>query len=399
MRIGVFHDDCGDPGGANSYRIRLCSLLKEMGHDIHLFTYRGDSDCESDDNATVFVPSGPRVTGGRLPQHRLPDISVYKAFRKWMDQTAPDILHIHTNHSFASSILMGCMGRVPVVQTVHDFRIVCPIGRAVTPGGRLCGGGVGWQCAADRCLSRKRFALEVPVRRLEYYLMRKALYRLIAPSAALHEALKRDNLPSVHIPHFSDIEAFEPGSSHQDARTILFVGFLHFSKGVWMLLNAFKRVVEEIPSARLLIAGDGPVMEELRERHGELKLGDAVTFLGAVPENEVAKWFERSLFSVLPSIVFENSPLTIYEAMACGRAVVGARIGGIPELIEDGRTGLLFEPDDEIDLARKMTRLLREPDLAKRMGRVGRQRAEGVFTIDKHLDAILGLYRSAMDSA
>jgi len=217
----------------------------------------------------------------------------------------------------------------------------------------------------------------------------------MAPSRALCRALEREGLPAVHIPHYSDTRAFNYEPVEREGELILFVGYLHFSKGVGLLLLAFREVLKRAPTARLVIAGDGPMMGELREYHRSLELGDAVTFLGTVPQKEVNQWYQKSTFVVLPSIIYENSPLTVYEAMASGRAVVGTRIGGIPELVEDGKTGLLFERNDPSDLAAKLVTLLEDKDLAERMGKVGRERAETEFTVERHLDAVLTTYEEA----
>jgi len=395
MRIGVFHDDCGDPGGANTCRKRLSALLAERGHEIYLFTFRGESGGNADPHSTVFTPGGSRRTGGRFAHHNIPNYPVFRAFRDWLKTVSPDILHIHTNYAFASSILLACRGVVPAVQTVHDFRLVCPTERGVTPSGRLCGGGASPACAKDGCVTWKRYAFEIAMRQIRRPLFHSALHCLIAPSRALHQALEREGLRAVHIPHFADISAFPYASVDKRSDTALFVGYLHFSKGVGLLLKAFPRVLEAVPTARLLIAGDGPMMAELRSQHRGHGLGEEVTFLGTVPEGEVKKLYQRSLFLILPSIIYENSPLTIYEAMASGRAVVGTRIGGIPELVMDGETGLLFERNNDIDLADKIVALLKDKGRTERMGTVARRRAESLFTVEGHISAILETYESA----
>ena len=395
MRIAVFHEACGYPGGANTYRLRLQSLLEKRGHEIFLFTYRGDPVEGSGCHATVYPPPGRRTTGGRIPHHRIPSLSVYRSVRRWLLETSPDILHLHNNYAFTSSVLLTCHGLVPVVQTIHDFRMVCPTERAVTPAGRLCGGGISRACAEEKCVTWKRYALEALSLNLYRPLFHRSVYRLIAPSRALFQALERQGLPATHIPHYADTSNWPHQPLDKASDTILFVGFLHFSKGVGLLLKAFPRVLRAIPAARLLIAGDGPMMAELRSQQRQYGLGDEVVFLGSVSEERIKELHRVSIFAVLPSIIYENSPLTAYEAMACGRAMVGTRIGGIPELVVDQETGLLFERNNDVDLAEKIIRLLRDKDLAERMGKAARQRAEEEFPESRHIDSILALYDEA----
>jgi len=370
-------------------------LLKERGHETFLFTYRAARYEAGDPHTTVFSPGGSRMVGGRIPRHELPNASIFRAFRRWLRGINPDVLHIHTNYSFPTSILLACRGVTPAVQTVHDFRTVCPTERGVTPDGRLCGGGLGTACYKERCVTRKRYLLELMTRNLHRPLILRSIYRMIAPSRALYDALARERLPVVHIPHFSDPAYAGKRARKSEDNLVLFVGYLHFSKGIGLLLLSFRKILEAVPSARLVIAGDGPMMEELRRYHKTLELGNAVTFLGAIPEDEVVQWYGRSSFVVLPSIIYENSPLTIYEAMACGRAVVGTRIGGIPELVIDGETGLLFERNNDSDLAAKIIHLLKNKPLAEKMGVAARRRAETEFTADRHIGSVLRLYESA----
>jgi glycosyltransferase involved in cell wall biosynthesis len=373
-------------------------VLKERGHEIFLFTYRGEESDAEDPNTTIFTPDSSGIADVCPSQLLLPDLPVIRAVRNWLKEIKPDILHMHTNYSFTSSVLLGCRGIVPAVQTVHDFRLVCLNQTGVTPSGRLCGGGVSLACVRDRCVSPKRYALEFFKRRIHHFLFRRTVYSVIAPSRSLCSAFDREGLPAVHIPHFSDIELFSYQPIERNNDLILFVGYLFPSKGVGLLLQAFREVLKAVPTARLVIAGDGPMMGELREYHRTLELGEAVTFLGAVHEKEMNRWYQKSTFVVLPSIIYENSPLIIYEAMASGRAVVGTRIGGIPELVEEGKTGLLFGRNNSSELAAKITTLLRDKDLADQMGKAGRKRAETEFTMERHLDGVLTTFEKARQS-
>jgi len=335
------------------------------------------------------------MVGGHIPHHSLPNYNVFSAVRKWLEYKKPDILHIHTNYAFTSSVLLGCRGITPVVQTVHDFRLVCPTGRGISPDGHPCGGYLSEDCVDNRCISNRRYLFKVVIRRVQRALLKQAVYQFIAPSMALHRSLEKDGLPSVHIPYYSDTSCDSSNPADMEKNLVLFIGYLHFSKGVDLLIRAFREVLEEIPSARLFIAGNGPVEDELRSLHQTLNLGEAVKFLGEVSGEEIPRLYRRSSFVVIPSIVCENSPLIIYEAMTFGRAVLGSRIGGIPELVEDGKTGLLFECNNRSDLASKMVSLLKNEALLEQMGEAGRRRAETEFTVEKYLQAILGLYDSA----
>lgn len=157
------------------------------------------------------------------------------------------------------------------------------------------------------------------------------------------------------------------------------------NKGVHFLLRALGRL--RSPQVHLRVVGDGPQQPALRALAEELGLQHQTEFLGL--RNDVHELLATSDICVQPALA-EAFGLTIAEAMACGCAVVASRVGGIPELIEDGRTGLLVEPGDEVALAVALDRLLREPALRHQFGELARQRACERFelsrTVQRHLD-------------
>jgi glycosyltransferase involved in cell wall biosynthesis len=149
-------------------------------------------------------------------------------------------------------------------------------------------------------------------------------------------------------------------------------------KDVATLLDAAAQVVREQPDFRLAVAGDGPCMAELRQRASELGLGDRVQFLGMV--RDVAGLLAGARLYVLSS-VSEGVSLTLLEAMARGLPVVATRVGGTPEVVADGETGLLVPPREPAALATALARVGRDADLARRLGAAGRRRAERHFDV------------------
>jgi glycosyltransferase involved in cell wall biosynthesis len=163
-------------------------------------------------------------------------------------------------------------------------------------------------------------------------------------------------------------------------------------KDVNNLLEAAARIVGQRPEFRLAIAGDGPCLPTLRQRAAELSLGDRFHFLGQVAD--IPALLAGASLVVLPSRS-EGLSLTLLEAMSRGLPVVATRVGGNPELVLDGETGVLVPPRDPDVLAQAILRLLADPAGARRMGQAGRRRVEQDFDVRRMVTGYEELYQSA----
>jgi glycosyltransferase involved in cell wall biosynthesis len=185
-----------------------------------------------------------------------------------------------------------------------------------------------------------------------------------------------------------DLERF-PYQGPQTTGPAVTVARLSPEKDVQNLLRAARLIADAHPDFRLEIAGDGPCREELLRLAGELRLGEHVRFLGEV--SEVPALLARASVFVLPS-QSEGISLTILEAMASGLPVVATRVGGNPEVIDDGRTGVLVPPRNPAALAHAIGRMIASPDEAQRFARAGRHRAEAHFDVRKMVAQYEALY-------
>lgn len=195
-------------------------------------------------------------------------------------------------------------------------------------------------------------------------------------------------------PAFFDLD---PGRA-RDGR-ILYVGLLIPRKCVLELLEAFRAVHEARPGARLRLVGDRrdeKYPRRLREYVAQAGLDDAVSFLGTVPEEQLLDEYEQAAMVVLMTRQ-ETAPGSIAEAMAAGKAVVSTRVCGIPYMVDEGETGLLAEADDVDGFADHMRRLLDDPDLAREMGRRGREKAIHQFHPDRVAEKTVKVYRRVID--
>lgn len=156
------------------------------------------------------------------------------------------------------------------------------------------------------------------------------------------------------------------------------------------LLYAFQRLVQQ-KEAHLVIVGDGPYRPRIEGTIEALHLNNRVTLVGF--RHDVPRLLGVSTLFVLSTALWEGLPLTILEAMAAGLPVVASRVGGTPEAVEDGKTGLLVPPKDPPALAEAMHRILSDPALAEAMGRAGRARVERLFTVERMVREISAIYR------
>jgi glycosyltransferase involved in cell wall biosynthesis len=170
------------------------------------------------------------------------------------------------------------------------------------------------------------------------------------------------------------------------APTIGYVGRLDAGKGIGDLVSAFAAITRRHPAARLLLAGDGPEAARLPDMPGIVKLGY---------QDDLSMAWRQIDICVQPSNLPDSFPRAVIEAMSWGKPVVGARIGGIPEAVADGTTGLLFRPGDPDDLCGKLLLLLDQPGIARSLGAAGRLRCEQSFSIGAQIRQLNSIYEDA----
>ena len=161
---------------------------------------------------------------------------------------------------------------------------------------------------------------------------------------------------------------------------ILFVGRFSKNKGIDNLVRAMPTIAAELPEARLALVGFGPDEDRIRSTIEAVGLGDRVTILGRVSRDDIPTHMASADLLVLPSIRVEGLGVVLLEALASGTAVVGSDVGGIPDIIEDGVTGLLCRSRDEADIAAKCVRMLQDEDLKRRTTEKGMQLVNDRFS-------------------
>jgi glycosyltransferase involved in cell wall biosynthesis len=215
------------------------------------------------------------------------------------------------------------------------------------------------------------------VRRITSLLKQAAC--VTATSQFLQKETRRflaDRLPIRVVPFGVDCDRFKPerrSVSHGSGIVLGFVKTLSPSYGPDILLEAFAAIHSQRPSTRLILAGAGPMASSLRARSVELGLGESVDFVGRVPHRDVPRLMQRLDLFVMPSVVRESFGVAALEASACGVPVVASAVGGVPEVVLHGRTGVLIPPRDADALATACIGLIDQPSIRESMGAAGRR--------------------------
>jgi glycosyltransferase involved in cell wall biosynthesis len=402
--------------GAERYLSELIELLRERGHDVIPFTMRHERNSEmgyiggydgyhvSSIDYEKTMKSGTLLERLRTGAKLIYSCEARKKMVRLLDDTEPDLAHIHNiYYQLTPSILPVIRSRgIPVVMTVHDYKLICPSNFLFSQGEicERCKKHRYYMAVVRKCLKSSYSAsmlgaIELSVHNL-LGLYRKNIDLFIAPSRFLRSKIIEwgmDGSRVVHLPYCINIADYHPNSDSHE-RYILYAGALSPEKGVDVLVRAMQRV----DSVELRILGRGEDEARLKALARELDVRN-VRFLGFMHGEELKEAVRNALCTIVPSICYDNSPLAVFESMALGKPVIASRIGGIPELVIDGRTGFLFEPGNFRELAEKIRYLIGMPETIVDMGREARARLEREYSPESHYRALMGIYRRVLSAA
>jgi glycosyltransferase involved in cell wall biosynthesis len=253
-------------------------------------------------------------------------------------------------------------------------------------------GGKEYWCALKNCRSNiwesVAYALRSAVaRKLRYFHKNVTLF--IALTKFAREHLVQAGFEGDRIFVLPNMVAVEDSPTDPfQGRYVAFAGRMSPEKGVDTLLAA-GRLLPDIP---VCLAGDGPMMPAVVKQ-----VSPNATFLGRLDTQEMTAFYRSARFLVIPSRCFEMCPLVVGEAMSHGLPVIASRIGGLPELVENNVTGFLFEPGNSEDLARKVRLLWDNPDLCRKMGQAGREKAIREYNKDVYYRRLMAVYERAIE--
>jgi glycosyltransferase involved in cell wall biosynthesis/2-polyprenyl-3-methyl-5-hydroxy-6-metoxy-1,4-benzoquinol methylase len=400
--------------GTEIYCSDLSFGLARRGHAIRVLSaapWRDDIGTtiqwEGDQGVVVDrIPAGRAHRGlhgarGFLDRFDNPDARI--AIRDVLDRRRPDVVHAQHLLYLSAELIPECRTRgIPVVVTLADYWFICHRVRLERRDGRLCEGPArGWNCC--QCLNTGPLGRShlnpaaVAANMYRYaYLVRQLnkADRILAPSAFLRDMMVRNGIDPGRIQHCdygtvdppaSAVESFASRRLHEPVRFGFLGSFLHH-KGVHVLIDAFNRLPPGKAELHLFGTEPDPGYAEALKRQAR---HDGIRWRGALPHDQRWKALAEIDVLVVSSIWYENSPLTIHEALVAGVPVIGSAMGGIPELVAHERTGLIYPALDAGALAACLRRVVDDPACVARW----RTAIARPKTMEQHVEEIEGLYR------
>lgn len=368
MRILLVNSFYYRRGGDSAHVLDLERLLTGRGHDVAVLSMHHPKNAVSP-WSRYWVPrvefrgadSTPAVVAALRSVHSR---EAAKALAHIAADFAPDVVHVHAvHHHLSTSVVAEAKKRgFPVVWTLHEYRTVCPATNLLRRG-RICeecAGGRFWHGLLYRCKSESAVKSAAAV--LESYWSRwRGVHALvdcyISPSDFLAQTVMRMGLPARRIevlPNFCELPESLPSARRR--RGVAYVGRLSPEKGVDVLLRACAAAGVD----SLEVVGDGPAAGALKA-HAHAA-GMPVSFAGWLDKAAVWETISRAQVLCVPSVWYENCPIVALEAMALGTPVLATDLGGLPELLDHGRAGILTPPGDAAVLASALRRVLAMSD-------------------------------------
>lgn len=389
LKVLVVHCLYQLKGGEDSVMASEVEMLRAAGHEVRIYL-RHNQEAES------------------LPTWRLALDTVW-ATQTTRELTAlvadwrPDVMHVHnTLLRISPSIYWAAQAlKVPVVQTLHNFRLAC-LGAMFLREGKICEdclGRVPWRGVVHGCYRESKsqsavLAASITLHRgLGTY--RQKVDRYVALTEFGRSKLAQAGLPADKVSVKPNFVEWREAPDHTGRQGGMFVGRLSPEKGIEVLLQALKALRDQADKAApspFSVLGTGPLEAMAKD---QLAQG----YLGFQAADQVMAHMERASFLVMPSLWYEGFPRTLVEAFACSLPVIASSLGAMAELIEDGKTGLLFEPGNSQELASKLAWAYSHPQAMAEMGRQARQVYEQRFSPARNLAQLLEIYKQAMASS
>jgi glycosyltransferase involved in cell wall biosynthesis len=385
------------PGGAETVLVLTAELLRAAGHEVVPFAVAEERALPSPvrDRFPAAAGSGSRSRFGEAWAGTWSPRS-YRALSRVVDDVGPDVAHVHHVFERLTTSVLDALRRrgVPTVLTLHDYKPVCPNYRLFVDGAPCtrCLSGRYVEVVRHRCLEGSRWR-SVAAAADAYAARARRLYHrvdhLLAPSRFLRDRVVAGGLPADRITVLPNPVVAAPGprTVRAEPPVVVYASRLVAEKGVDCLFDA----VRGLPAGvRVRLIGSGRLEGAVRARVEDDGL--PVDVLGPLPPDRVAAHLRAAAAAVLPALWDENCPMAVLEPAALGVPVVASAVGGIPELVEDGVTGLLVPPGDPAALARALTRVVERPEEAAAMGRAAWQRVRERHDPDRHVRELLRIY-------
>lgn len=389
-------------GGSEKYYFELAELLKENGHEVSFFSMKDDKNIKTDCKE-YFVDSIDLNNASKL---KALDVIYSKKNKKKMeealDEFKPDIVHLNNfQRQLSESIIEAIKERdIPIVFTAHDLESICPAITMLDSNKEiceLCKKGKFINCIKKKCIKNSSLKSILGAIEGKYYRLKKVYNKkisyIITPSNFYRQKLIEDGISEQKIKviyNFIDVNKYD--IEIKDNGYGLYFGRLSKEKGILNLIEAFSK----IQGKKLYIAGDGPERGIIEKIIKERNLDKNIKLLGYLSQNEVKNYIKNARFVVAPSIWYENCPYSILETQAIGKPIIGANLGGIPELVQDKQNGLIYSYNSIDELETKMKFLFENKELAEQYGRNAKEYAKKRYSKENYYNNIMKIYKEIL---
>lgn len=383
-------------GGSDRYFFTLAELLQKHGHRVIPFTAANANNEPSEWEG--YFPRGAdfeHPSAGDLLRFLYSHDAV-KSIRRLLQDTNIDLAHFHIYYGKLTTSILEVLKRdgIPLIQTLHEYKLTCPVYSHLSNDQicEACEGKHFWRALPKRCNrgSLARTALSVTesyiskmlgaVKKFDHFISVSHFHRKKMISYGVPE----DKISTVH--NFVDVSDITPNFSI--GNYVLYFGRVHQSKGILTLIKA----AVPLTHVPIYIVGDGEAMPEV-QRIIEQNGCQHIHLLGFKQGDELRELILNSICTVLPAEWYENCSMAILESYAYGKPVIGANIGGNPELIVDGVDGFLVPSAGTEALRDKLLWMFEHKSEAAEMGRTGRYKMETEFNADIHYEKIMNVYK------
>lgn len=393
-------------GGAERVFFNTKRLLEEHGHETIEFAMQHPENLSSPYSKFFVKQTELRSTTGVFKAAgNLYSLDAQRKLDALLKQEKPDIAHLHNAYFQISPSIFKILRKhnVPVVYTVHDYHLVCPNYKMFTQNEvcERCKGHKYYNAVLRKCqhdnLIKSCVAAGVMTFNKMFQFYERGVDHFITPSKFLKKKLVDWNFTdSKHITSVAnsvDLESFKADIPAKKRTYILYFGRFSHEKGIPVLLGALRQLPKEIP---VKIMGTGPFLEKVQKLAAQMPNVEILPYQNSV--QDIVQVISHAQAVVVPSIWYENYPMSVIESFACSTPVIGSKIGGIPELVKNNVTGFTFKPQDEKDLANKIKKLYNNHTLITELGQQARKFVEDNNHDEVYFKRLMKVYSNAQKS-
>ena len=395
-------------GGSEKYYFDLAKLLMDKGNEVAFFSMQNEKNIKTKCKEYFVKESDMNSKNIFKALDVIYSEANKKEMEKALDDFKPDIVHLNNfQRQLSASIIKPIKKRkIPIVFTAHDLQAICPAIVMLNGKKNICD-----KCLNGKyinCIKNSKLKSILGALESKYYrdkrIYAKQIDSIITPTKFYKTKLEDDGIEAnkiIAMHNFINLEEYDVKT--EDESYALYYGRIIKEKGILNLLKAFKELNNNISNKnmvnnndnfKLYIAGDGPDLNKVKEYIQKNNLTEKIKLLGFLNKEQIIEYVRKARFIVVPSVWYENCPYSILETMAIGKPIIGSNLGGIPELIDNEKTGYIYNNIEE--LRKYMEKLIKDKELSKKLGENAKIKAIKSFSKEKYYDNIIKVYKGVI---